>query len=92
MESKLGALWKPKTSNENAPLANGVIDFERMSEEDIKAMYEALTAKEKFHITIWKNKRKTEDRFPDFEMVRANPYNKEAKPSDTKRDSNDIPF
>lgn len=81
MESKIGALWKPKTSNENAPLANGVIDFERMSEEDIKAIYEALTAKAKFPITIWVNKRKTEERFPDFEMVRAKPYNKDAKPA-----------
>jgi len=92
MESKIGALWKPKTSNENAPLANGAIDFDRMSDENIKKIYEALTAKAKLPITIWRNKQKTEDRFPDFNIVIAPPYNPGEKKSATKPADDDIAF
>ena len=92
MENKIGVLWKPKTNNENAPLANGSLDFSKLTEEEKATVHNAFVNSGRVPITIWRNKSKTEDRFPDYNIVISKPYDKEAKPVGDKYDPNEIPF
>lgn len=64
-EDRIGAAWKPRSENENAPLAKGSIDF----------------LGRKLDIVIWRNKWKKEgERTPDFYIELDKPREGQGEP------------
>jgi hypothetical protein len=92
MESKIGALWKPETDNQNAPIANGSLDFSKLSEEEKATVHNAFVNGGRIPITLWRNKTKTEDKFPDFNIVISPPYTPGAKKPAVQLADDEIAF
>ena len=79
MESKsIGALWKPKTDNTNAPLAKGTIEVNG----------------EKIKIVIWKAREKKTEKHPDYNITLDNSEWKQVESVPAKQDgfADDVPF
>lgn len=75
MDPKIGAFWKPEKKSDRGPIGKGNLDFSRLSADEMNIVRSAIASGNKIKCTLWFQRDKREDKWPDFQVTLDQPYN-----------------
>lgn len=74
MDPKLGAFWKPEKKSEKGPIGKGNLDLSRLEAADLQRVLDAIKKGEKIKATLWFQREKKDDKWPDFQVTLDSEY------------------